>query len=215
MYVYDEQSSGISFSAFTFWGNLFLSILFAVAMGYVGVMYNATLAPYTFALWIVEFAMLLAVGFMRKRRSMSYAMAYGFTGLSGLVVGAGIGSNPMYMRVVGTSAIETLGLFAVLSLIAILSGEVFMRFGKALFAMLIALIIVDVISFFAFKTAADQLVLSSVTGLLFCGFILYDVQRAYRKQHAETVPMLIVNIYLDILNLFLSILNVNAFFSRK
>jgi FtsH-binding integral membrane protein len=215
MYVYDEQSNRLSFSAFALWGNLFMSILFAVAMGYVGVMYTATLSPFITLLWIVEFAMLLAVAFLRKRKSMSYGMAYAFTGISGLVVGAGIGANPVYMRVVGTSAVEALGLFAVLSLVAIVSGEAFMGLGKALFAMLIALVIVDLISIFAFKTAADQLVLSSVSGILFCGFILYDVQRAFRKQHVESIPMLVVNIYLDLLNLFLSILNINAFFSRK
>jgi FtsH-binding integral membrane protein len=215
MYVYDEQSNHLSFSALALWGNLFMSILFAVAMGYMGVMYSEPLSPFIIGLWIVEFAMLLAVGFMRKRRSMSYGMAYAFTGISGLVVGAGIGANPLYMRVVGTSAMEALGLFAILSVIAVLSGDAFMGLGKSLFAMLIALIVVDLISFFAFKTAADQMVLSSVTGILFCGFILYDVQRAFRKQHAETIPMLVVAIYLDLLNLFLSILNINAFFSRK
>lgn len=215
MYVYDEQTRELPFSAFTFWGNLFLSILFAVVAGYVGVLYNAPLNPYIIGLWIVEFGALFMVSILRKRRSMSYGAAYGFIGLSGLVVGVAIGANPAYMHVVGTSAMETLGLFGVLSLIAISTGQVFMRMGPSLYAMLIALVIVDLISMFAFNTAADQLIISSAAGLLFCGFILFDIQRAFRKQHAETVPLLIVIVYLDVLNLFLSILNINAFFSKK
>ncbi|QSO48756.1 Bax inhibitor-1 family protein [Alicyclobacillus mengziensis] len=86
--------------------------------------------------------------------------------------------------------------------------------GKFLYSTLIALIVVNVLSWLFFHNSGSQLALSSITGVLFCEFILYDIQRAYRKKHAETIPMLVVNVYLDILNLFLSVLNLNAF-SRK
>ncbi|QSO50094.1 hypothetical protein [Alicyclobacillus mengziensis] len=45
--------------------------------------------------------------------------AYAFTGLSGFVTGVIIGGYPAYMSVVGISATETLGIFAVLSLVAV------------------------------------------------------------------------------------------------
>jgi len=215
MYGYSVESREVSFSAAAFWGNLFGTVLFAVAAGYLGAMNSALLSPFAGILWLVEFAMLFVMSFMRRRKSISYATAYSFTGLSGLVTGVAIGANPVYMHVVGISALETIGLFAVLSVIAIATGQVFLRMGTFLYAMLIALIIVDLISFFAFRTPADQVVLSSIGGLLFCGFVLYDIQRAYKKRYAETVPMLVVNVYLDLLNLFMSILNLNAFFSKK
>ena len=183
-------------------------------MGYVGVVYEAPLQPFAFLLYVLEFAFLITMAVMRERKFISYSMAYAFTGLSGFVTGVIIGGYPAYMSVVGISATETLGIFAVLSLVAIFSGEIFLGMGKFLYSTLIALIVVNVLSWLFFHKSGSQLALSSITGVLFCEFILYDIQRAYRKKHAETIPMLVVNVYLDILNLFLSVLNLNAF-SRK
>jgi len=86
-------------------------------MGYVGVVYEAPLQPFAFLLYVLEFAFLITMAVMRERKFISYSMAYAFTGLSGFMTGVIIGGYPAYMSVVGISAAETLGIFAVLSLV--------------------------------------------------------------------------------------------------
>jgi FtsH-binding integral membrane protein len=75
-----------------------------------------------------------------------------------------------------------------------------------LFVGLILLIVASLINII-FHSTLMALVISVVGIAIFCGFLLYDVQKA--KRMANTLPNAIgltVSIFLDVLNLFLYIL---------
>ena len=82
----------------------------------------------------------------------------------------------------------------------------FSRMRDFLFVGLILLIVASLINIL-FSSTLMALVISVVGIAIFCGFLLYDVQKA--KRMANTLPNAIgltVSIFLDVLNLFLYIL---------
>ena len=81
-----------------------------------------------------------------------------------------------------------------------------------LFVGLVGVIIASVISLLVGAPAA-HLAVAVVSAILFCGYILYDVQRLKQADADADAIMLAIDIYLDILNLFLDLLRILGYFS--
>ena len=79
--------------------------------------------------------------------------------------------------------------------------------GPILFIGLLAVIVASIFSFF-FATGPLSFIIALVSVGLFSGFIVYDVQRIkFTEDTLSAAILLTVSLYLDILNLFLSLLH--------
>jgi modulator of FtsH protease len=90
------------------------------------------------------------------------------------------------------------------------TGKDFTRMGGFLFAGLIVVILASIAAIFV---PAMQAGVSAVAALLFSGFILYDTSRLIRGEEDNYV-MAACSMYLNVLNLFLSILQLLGFSSN-
>jgi FtsH-binding integral membrane protein len=110
--------------------------------------------------------------------------------------------------IVGQAGTLTLSTFAVLSLYAVVSKRDFSAWGSFFIVGLWVLIATSLINLF-FPTALGALWLAAGTVLVFSGLLVFDTWRIVRSgQYGpdDYVPAA-VNIYLDLLNLFLAIVS--------
>jgi len=110
--------------------------------------------------------------------------------------------------IVGQAGILTLSTFGVLSLYALISKRDFSAWGSFFFVGLWVLIATSLLNMF-FPTALGTLWIAAGTVLVFSGLLVFDTWRIVKSgQYGpdDYVPAA-VNIYLDLLNLFLAIVS--------
>lgn len=152
--------------------------------------------------------------YLHKKRNTAAAVPamLAFTGLSGLGLGPTLShylSLPGGSATVMTAAAITAAVTLALTAYVHKTGKDFTRMGGFLFAGLIVVILASIAALFV---PAMQAGVSAVAALLFSGFILYDTSRLVRGEEDNYV-MAAVGMYLNILNLFLSILQLLGFSS--
>lgn len=133
-----------------------------------------------------------------------------FTGLSGLGLGPTLShylSLPGGSSTVLTAALLTTAVTLALTAYVHKTGKDFTRMGGFLFAGLIVVLLASVAALFV---PALQAGVSAVVALLFSGFILFDTSRLIRGEEDNYV-MAACSMYLNVLNLFLSILQLLGF----
>jgi FtsH-binding integral membrane protein len=111
-------------------------------------------------------------------------------------------------HVVGQAAVLTFGAFGVLSLYALVSRRDFSAWGGFFMVGLWVLIAASLLNLF-FRSSLASLWLSAGALLVFGGLLVFDTWRIVRSgQYGEDdYVAAAVNIYLDLLNMFLAILN--------
>ena len=109
-----------------------------------------------------------------------------------------------------TAAVITTAVTLALTAYVHKTGKDFSRMGGFLFAGLIVVILASIAAMFV---PAMQAGVSAVAALLFSGFILYDTSRLVRGEETNYV-MAAVSMYLNVLNLFLSVLQLLGFSSN-
>ena len=128
-----------------------------------------------------------------------------FTGLSGLGLGPTLNrylSLPGGSATVMTAAVITTAVTMALTAYVHKTGKDFTRMGGFLFAGLIVVLLASIAAMFV---PAMQAGVSAVAALLFSGFILFDTSRLIRGEEDNYV-MAACSMYLNVLNLFLSVL---------
>lgn len=164
---------------------------------------------------IITFLCMLAPLWMVMRAPREYPRNLILTGLFTFV--AGIMISPVIwlysargqdMGLVGQAGFLTLSTFGVLSLYAVFSRRDFSAWGGFFTIGLWVLIATSVLNMF-FRNPAASLWISAGTIVVFGGLLVFDTWRIVRSgQYSEHdyVPAA-VQIYLDLLNIFLAILN--------
>ncbi len=192
------------------------SCLAATAGAYVGIGMAPTIQNWYWGLVILEFAMLFGLMFTRKQPGLNLVMLFGFTFMTGLTL-APLLSVILAMPGGGSIVAQAFFLTAVitggLSLFAMNTTRDFSGMGKALFIALIIVIVASVINIFL-GSPLLQVVIAGVGALLFSAFILFDTQRIIRGEFATPVEAAVA-IYLDVLNLFISLLQLLGIFGRE
>jgi FtsH-binding integral membrane protein len=105
------------------------------------------------------------------------------------------------------AAVLTIGAFGVLTLYAFVSRRDFSAWGSFLIVGLWVLIGTMFLNFF-FQNAAVGLWLASVSVLLFSGLLVFDTWRLRNFYGPDEYVGAAVQIYLDLLNMFMAILRV-------
>ena len=155
---------------------------------------------------------LLPLFYLQKHRNTAAAVPamLTFTGLSGLGLGPTLShylSLPGGSGIVLSAAVITTVVTLALTAYVHKTGKDFTRMGGFLFAGLIVVLLASIAALFV---PAMQAGVSAVAALLFSGFILFDTSRLMRGDEDNYV-MAACSMYLNVLNLFLSILQLLGF----
>ncbi len=195
---------------------LFAASLLAGAAGaYLG-MGIAAVHQYYWGFVILEFALLFGLMFSKNKPGLNLVMLFGFAFVSGLTlsvivgnfVAAGAGS------VVANAFILTTVAFGGLSMFAMNTTRDFTMMGKMLFITLIVVIVGSLLNAFWLHHPWMQVGIASVSAILFSAFILYDTQNIIRGNYESPVDGAVA-LYLDFINLFVSLLQILGIFGDE
>jgi len=106
------------------------------------------------------------------------------------------------------AVVLTAGIFVGLTLFACQTKYDFTSWAPYLFGSLWALILFGFMAMFFPGNSTVELVYSGISALIFSAYILVDTQMVMRKSHVEEEIAAAISLYLDIINLFLSILRI-------
>lgn len=184
----------------------FLSLLLAT----VGAGVGTFVPPVLFLpLVIVELVLILVVLFVRKNKKVGYGILYLFTFISGITTYPVIqhyaeksGADLVIMAFLTTTI-----MFGGLALYAWKSKRDFRPLFGFLFISLLGLIVIAILNIFFQLPDMMMMVYGGVGVLVFSGWVLYDISSMkYDEFTEEDVPLLALNLYLDFINLFYSLL---------
>ncbi|MDB4870340.1 MAG: hypothetical protein JWL97_1344 [Gemmatimonadales bacterium] len=170
----------------------------------------ASVAQHPFIAFICALAPLL----LATRKKAEFPMNIGLVLLFNLAMGVMI-SPTLYFYgrtqpgVIGQAAVLTIGAFGILTLYAFVSRRDFSAWGSFLMVGLWVLIATMLLNFF-FQNAAIGLWLAAVTVLLFSGLLVFDTWRLRNFYGPDEYVGAAVQIYLDLLNMFMAILRLTG-----
>jgi FtsH-binding integral membrane protein len=154
----------------------------------------------------------LAPLLIATRTKAQFPMNIGLVFLFNLVMGVMISPALYYYGrtqpgLIGQAAVLTIGAFGILTLYAFVSRRDFSAWGSFLMVGLWVLIGTMLLNFF-FQNQVASLWLASVAVLLFSGLLVYDTWRLRNVYGPNDYVGAAVQIYLDLLNMFMAILRV-------
>jgi modulator of FtsH protease len=195
---------------------LFAASLLAASTGaYIGIGFASTIASWFFGLVILEFALLFGLYAAKRKEGLNLALLFGFTFVSGLTLAPLLSSIlglPGGASIVANAFMLTTVAFGGLSIFAMNTKRDFSTMGKMLFITLIVIVVAGLINIFL-GSPILQLAIASISSILFSAFILYDTQNIIRGAYETPIEGAIA-LYLDFLNLFVSLLQILGIFGR-
>jgi FtsH-binding integral membrane protein len=160
----------------------------------------------------IAFFCALAPLLLATRKKAEFPMNIGLVLLFNFVMGVMISPALfVYGRtqpgLIGQAAVLTIGAFGILTLYAFVSRRDFSAWGSFLIVGLWVLIGTMFLNFF-FPNAMVDLWLASVAVLLFSGLLVFDTWRLRNFYGPDEYVGAAVQIYLDLLNMFMAVLRV-------
>ena len=193
------------------YGLVFASVIVTicgVAFGFTQPAMRQTVIEHPFITIIALFAPLYMAMRVRNNYPQNLLYVFIFTFVEGLFLAPYLYvAESRSPGIIGQAGLLTLSTFGVLTLYAVVSRRDFSAWGSFFMVGLWVLIASSLISFF-FPTALGSLWIAAGTVLVFSGLLVFDTWRLVRSgQYGpnDYVPAA-VNIYLDLLNLFLAII---------
>lgn len=182
---------------------VFLGIFTCIMGCIVGLPYAANISTTAWIGFIIlEFTALFL--FMFKKNALTYAL---FTLISGItlipVISSFLGANLGYVII--QALVGTCSIVGLLTFYTLTTKKDYMQFSTILFYILIGVIILSILNIF-FGNSIFSLLISAVTVVLFSFYIVVNTQEVL---YTDIEPLdAAMNIYLDILNIFVSLLNI-------
>lgn len=186
------------------------SFLLATVAAFIGVAFlHITFGGYIF-IAIAGFVVLIALQFMINKPGVNLFLLFLFVFLEGLGLAPLISVYLMsgMGNILGQAFLMTAATSLGLSAYAWTTKRSFSRLGDYLFFGLILLIVATIIQLF-FHSPLFVLIIAFFGVAIFCGYILYYVQRA--KYMVDTLPNAIgltVSLFITVMNLFIYILEI-------
>jgi FtsH-binding integral membrane protein len=162
----------------------------------------------------IAFFCALAPLLVATRVKTEFPMNIGLVLLFNLVMGVMISPALFFYGrqqpgLIGQAAVLTLGAFGILTLYAFVSRRDFSAWGSFLIVGLWVLILTSILNYFLGNATAD-LWLASVAVLLFSGLLVFDTWRLRNFYGPDEYVGAAVQIYLDLLNMFMAILRITG-----
>ncbi|XP_011032647.1 PREDICTED: BI1-like protein [Populus euphratica] len=161
------------------------------------------------AIIVIPFIVLCPLYYFYQLRPLNYLLLGVFTTALGFLVGLTCAFTSG--KVILQSAIITFTAMVILTLYtfwAARRGHDFSFLGPFLSASLIALLVFALIQIFFPLGRISVMIFGCLASILFCGFIIYDTDSLIKRYAYDEYIWAAVSLYLDIINLFLSILTV-------
>jgi len=192
----------------------------SLAIAFLGTMAGAFVVPpgLFMPLMILEFIMLITAFFFRRRKAVSYGFLYIFTFISGITLYPIVAYylSTSGANVVGMAFASTTVVFSGIAIYAAKSKRNFSFLGGFLLAAILALVAISLYNIFFPLSSTGMLAYSFVGVLVFSGYVLFDISRMkHYGVRAEDVPLMALNLYLDFVNLFISILRILGIVSSR
>jgi FtsH-binding integral membrane protein len=170
----------------------------------------AAVAAHPFIAFFCSIAPLL----LATRKQADFPINIGLVFLFNLVVGVMISPALFFYGrtqpgLIGQAAVLTIGAFGILTMYAFVSRRDFSAWGSFLMVGLWVLIGTMLLNF-VFPNTAVSLWLASVTVLLFSGLLVFDTWRLRNFYGPDDYVGASVQIYLDLLNIFMAILRLTG-----
>ncbi|XP_041114220.1 protein lifeguard 4-like [Polyodon spathula] len=147
--------------------------------------------------------LIFALAIYRHQHPVNLYLLLGFTLFEAVTVATAV-TFYEYSVVLQAFAL-TAAVFVGLTAYTFQSRRDFSKLGAGLFACLWILIIASFMRLF-FHNETVELVLAGAGALVFCGFIIFDTHLLMHKLSPEEYILASINLYLDIINLFLHLL---------
>ena len=196
---------------------LFASSLLAATVGaYIGLGMASMIASWYWGLVILEFALLFALFAVKDKPGINLAVLFGFTFISGLTLTpllSSVFNMPGGAGIVAQAFLMTSVAFGGISMFALTTKKDYSSMGKMLFIVLIVVIVGSISNIFI-GSPMLQLGISMVSAILFSAFILYDTQQIIKGGFSTPIEAAIA-LYLDFLNLFISLLQILGIFNSS
>ena len=194
------------------YGLVFISVIvtaFGVAFCLSQPAVFGAVAQHPFITMLAMFAPLWMAMRMRNQFPQNIALTLAFTFVEGIFIAPFLAlAESRTPGIIGQAGILTLTSFGVLSLYAAVSKRDFSAWGSFFIVGLWVLIATSLLNFF-FQSAIASVWIAGATVLVFSGLLVFDTWRILRSgQYGpdDYVPAA-VNIYLDLLNMFLAIVS--------
>lgn len=189
-----------------------------VGMGFVGNMINPATGSLTFTYWgavILEFILLFGLFMAKNKTPLNLVLLFAFTFLTGFTLSPTlaifISKNMGY--VIGEAFGLTAIAFIALTIFAMNTKRDFTTMGKMLFIALIVMVVAGIANIFL-QLPLLQLAIASFGAILFSFFILHDTQNIIRGNITSEIEAAVA-LYLDFLNLFVSLLQILGFLNSE
>jgi modulator of FtsH protease len=185
------------------------SFLVATVGAFIGVNLSLSMGGYLVVV-IAGFVVLLLLRAMINTQGLNLFLLFLFTFLEGLALAPLISYYLLAgaANILGEAFLITAGTSLGLAAYAWTTKRSFSRMGDYLFFGLILLIVAGIVQIF-FHSTLFMLIVAFFGVAIFCGYILYYVQRA--RYMADTLPNAIgltVSLFLAVMNLFIYILEI-------
>lgn len=206
----EQESAIVNFvkTTYKFFG---ASVLFATIGAFIGM--NFVLQYFSMGLYIgliiAEFALLFGLMFLRDKPGINVVMLFGFTFITGVTLTPLIARTLGYadgVNILTQALLMTTIIFGVMSFFALRTTKDLANMGKMLFVALIVVMIVSIVNLFL-GSSLLHVIISGVGAVLFSLYIAYDTQNIIRGRYDSPI-MAAISLYLDVLNLFVSLLNI-------
>lgn len=185
-----------------FAGSLLLATLGAI----LGFMFFEAVVTYRWAFFIAELAAFFGLMFSRGKTGLNLLMLFAFTTLSGITLVPLLGFVISRAGIGGVA--QALGMttivFGAMSLYAIKTKNDLANMGKMLFIALIVVFVCSIVNLFI-GSSPFQIIIAGASTIIFSLYIAYDTQNIIKGMYASPIDAAI-SLYLDFLNVFISIL---------
>lgn len=185
-----------------FAGSLLLATLGAI----LGFMFFEAVVTYRWVFFIAELVAFFGLMFSRGKTGLNLLMLFAFTTLSGITLVPLLGFVISRAGIGGVA--QALGMttivFGAMSLYAIKTKNDLANMGKMLFIAAIVVVICSIVNLFL-GSSPFQIIIAGASTIIFSLYIAYDTQNIIKGMYASPIDAAI-SLYLDFLNVFISIL---------
>lgn len=191
------------------------SLLLATIGALLGLMNFQAVVQYKWVFFIAEIAALFGLVFSKSKPGLNLFMLFAFTSLSGVTLVPLLG---MVIAKAGLGAVwQALGMttivFGLMGVYALKTKNDLANMGKMLFIALIVVLVCSLINLFL-GSPMFQVVIAGASAILFSLYIAYDTQNIVKGMYDSPIDAA-VSLYLDFLNVFISILQIIGIFSDR
>ncbi len=191
------------------------SLLLATIGALLGLMNFQAVVQYKWVFFIAEIVVFFGLMFSKSKPGLNLFMLFAFTSLSGVTLVPLLG---MVIAKAGLGAIwQALGMttivFGLMSVYALKTKNDLANMGKMLFIALIVVLVCSLINLFL-GSPMFQVVIAGASAILFSLYIAYDTQNIVKGMYDSPIDAA-VSLYLDFLNVFISILQIIGIFSDR